>query len=86
MSPILSDLDDIGHRVEGGAKLDNAACNADACNQGRKSCPCPEACTVAPRERMGGFHGWERFLIEHPTAVAVLSLAAFALLIWAGKP
>lgn len=24
------------------------ACNADACAQGRKPCPCPAACEVAP--------------------------------------
>ena len=92
MSPILSDcdrdgyaaMDDCADWANGEAR--QSSCAADACNQGRKPCPCPQACTVAPRERMGRFHGWERILIEHPTAVAVVSTCAFVFLVWCTKP
>lgn len=86
MSPILSDLDRHAAMDDVAEWSAGAACSADACSQGRKACPCPEACRVVPRERLGRFHGWERVLIENPTAVAVLSVIAFALLIWWTKP
>ncbi|MGL4648257.1 MAG: hypothetical protein ACRC1H_02515 [Caldilineaceae bacterium] len=30
-------------------------CYADACNQGRRDCPCPEACEVETDEGFGAF-------------------------------
>ena len=42
------------------------------CNQGRGLCPCPEACHV-PRERMGPLSSIERWTLNHPTAVALLT-------------
>lgn len=86
MSPILSDLDRHAAMDDVAEWSGTNRCSADACSQGRNPCPCPEACRVAPRERLGRFHGWERVLIEHPTAVAVLSVIAFGLLIWGTKP
>lgn len=86
MSPILSDMDQHAAMDDTAAWATGATCNADACDQGRAPCPCPQASSVAPRQRLGRFHGWERFLIEHPTLVAVGSVVAFALLVWGTKP
>lgn len=62
------------------------ACHADACDQGRKPCPCPESCAAMPtKERLGPVKGWERWSLAHPAGsvyliVAVASLACVSVL------
>lgn len=73
MSPILSDLDP-----------DLPACRADACSSGRKPCPCPDACRVAPRERLGRPSRLLLALLdprERAALTAGLAVAAWLLLI-----
>lgn len=45
------------------------ACSADACNQGRKPCPCPEACQM-PIQMFGSEPADSAAVV-----IAVLSLA-----------
>lgn len=75
--------DHISH--EGMDSQIECACRADACNSGRKPCPCPESCAVPCKERMGNVKGWERWSLNHPAAavyliVAVASLACVSVL------
>lgn len=54
-----------------------ASCKADACQQGRNQCPCPEACAVPTKERLGPVKRWERWTIKNPGSTVYL-LMAFA--------
>lgn len=84
MSPILSDLDRHAAMDDVAEWSASAACSADACSQGRKSCPCPEACRVSPRERLGNPSRLTRALLdpyERAALTAGLAVVAWVLLI-----
>ncbi|MDI4633325.1 hypothetical protein J7U46_09725 [Pelomonas sp. V22] len=88
MSLILSDMDRIGHAGMDDCAGLEPACTADACDQGRKPCPCPEACRVAPRERRGNPSRLMQALLdpyERAALTAGLALLGWVLLIAFGS-
>jgi len=61
------------------ARGDIRACLAEACNQGRKPCPCPDACRLPTDDGLGVFRGlvWALGL-----TLGAATLAYICALVW----
>lgn len=53
-------------------------CTADACDQGRKPCPCPTACRVAESQRRDDINAgiWAWCCVSAVLLAAIIALAA----------
>ena len=74
------------HDTEGGMTVDTGtrSCTAQACNQGRKPCPCPDACQIAADDELELFSDlWSAIAVFALVCVFCAS-AAFAVGYWTG--